>query len=210
MDLSMAKLVPIALLIFAASAASAAPSLAYTNHTVEWFFNPNTNATSTNYSAWASSQTFNLGDFLIFNTTTNQTVIQTYNDTTYTICTDYEDSGNDVFVYSAGEEIGVPAVIPVPLTEVGPNYYFSDANGGIQCMNGMKFEIVVGKGLGLPPSLNQPPPPPYAEPPPDSSSPNNQGQITNAPSLSGCSRGFDGVPFGLVFWGFVFSALFVV
>lgn len=62
--------------------------------------------------------------------------------------------------------------IPVPLTIQGPNYFFSDANDGIQCQYGLAFEINVNRGLGLPPSLNQPPPPPYREPPgPDSASP---------------------------------------
>lgn len=56
----------VALLITAA--ASQTPPTAYTNHTVGgpagWFFNATNNISTTNYSSWAASQTFNLGDFL--------------------------------------------------------------------------------------------------------------------------------------------------
>ena len=70
---TMANLtVMIALLIAAATAASNAPAPApvtgYTNHTVGgtvgWFFNSTTNTSATNYSTWAATQTFNLGDYL--------------------------------------------------------------------------------------------------------------------------------------------------
>ena len=56
----------VALLITAA--ASQTPPTAYSNHTVGgpagWFFNSTENISATNYSSWAASQTFNLGDFL--------------------------------------------------------------------------------------------------------------------------------------------------
>ncbi|KAG6437583.1 hypothetical protein SASPL_102502 [Salvia splendens] len=55
--------------------------------------------------------------------------------------------------------------ISVALTIKGTLYYFSDANDGEQCQQGMAFEIKVGHGLGLPPSLNQPLPPAYVPPP---------------------------------------------
>lgn len=59
----------IALLIAAAAAASdPPPATAYTNHTVGgsagWLYDAAKNASTTNYSAWAATQTFNLGDFL--------------------------------------------------------------------------------------------------------------------------------------------------
>lgn len=93
-------------------------------------------------------------------------MIQTYNETVYRNCT-ADDSDNGTFIYSGGgASFSEALTIRVPLTIVGPNYYFSDAAGdGIQCRSGMAFEIKVQRGLGLPPSLNQPPPPPYAEPP---------------------------------------------
>jgi len=47
-----------------------------------------------------------------------------------------------------------------------------NASDGIQCQHGLAFDINVSRGLGLPPSPNQPPPPPYREPPgPDSAYP---------------------------------------
>ncbi|KAJ1414846.1 Phytocyanin domain [Sesbania bispinosa] len=154
-----------ALLIAAASAATTG----YHNHTVGgtagWFFNTTTKTPAANYSSWAATQTFNLGDYLIFNTNSNQTVILTYNKTTYLNCT-ADDSDNGTFIYSSGSGgFNEALTIPVPLTVVGPNYFFSDASDGVQCQRGLAFEINVQRGLGLPPSLNQPPPPPYIEPP---------------------------------------------
>ncbi|CAI9101636.1 OLC1v1039004C2 [Oldenlandia corymbosa var. corymbosa] len=102
----------------------------------------------------------------VFNTNTNQTVIQTYNATTYKNCSIDDALDSDTFQYQGGEnEFGKPITIVVALTKEGPQYYFSGADDGIQCQHGMAFEISVGHGLGLPPSLNQPPPPPYVEPP---------------------------------------------
>ncbi|KAI4356846.1 hypothetical protein L6164_000833 [Bauhinia variegata] len=152
-----------ALLITAASAAG------YSNHTVGgklgWFFNATTNTSATNYTAWAAAQTFALGDYLIFNTNSNQTVIQTYNQTTLRSCS-ADDSDNGTFQYNGGiTNFGEALTIAFPLTIEGPNYYFSDAGDGIQCQHGLAFQINVTHGLGLPPSLNQPPPPPYIAPP---------------------------------------------
>ncbi|XP_021748724.1 cucumber peeling cupredoxin-like [Chenopodium quinoa] len=147
-------------------------AVTYTNHTVGgpppsgWYFNSSSNISSTNYSSWAASQTFNLGDYLIFNTNTNQTVIQTYNSNTYNNCTSDDSSDNNTLVFNSGAtKFGQPLTISVPLTKVGPNYFFSDAEDGVQCQRGMRFDIKVGQGLGLPPSLNQPPPPLYSAPP---------------------------------------------
>lgn len=75
-------------------------------------------------------------------------------------------SDDDTFQYQGGSnEFGKAMTITVSLTIEGQQYYFSDAVDGTQCLNGMAFEIKVGHGIGLPPSLNQPPPPPYVEPP---------------------------------------------
>ncbi|KAI4372197.1 hypothetical protein MLD38_010461 [Melastoma candidum] len=58
---------------------SAAASAVYNNYTVDgnsgWFFDEATNTSSANYSAWAANQTFNLGDYLLFNTNSNQTAM---------------------------------------------------------------------------------------------------------------------------------------
>ncbi|KAK7340145.1 hypothetical protein VNO77_20839 [Canavalia gladiata] len=148
---------------------TAAAATGYQNHTVGgaagWSFNSTTSTSATNYSSWAATQTFDLGDYLIFKTNSNQTVIQTYNKTSYLRCT-ADDSDNGTFVYDGGSgRFGQALTIDVPLTIVGPNYFFSDAGDGVQCQHGMAFKINVQRGLGLPPSLNQPPPPPYIEPP---------------------------------------------
>ncbi|PON85145.1 Phytocyanin domain containing protein [Trema orientale] len=147
---------------------------AYTNHTVGgnagWFFNATTNTTAANYSSWAATQTFSLGDFLLFKTNSNQTVIETYNKTTYQSCA-YDDSdSDDTFQYGGGDQhFGEALTIEVPLLLEGSTYYFSSAGDGVQCQRGMAFEINVAHGAGLPESLNRAPPPPYNEPPgPDS------------------------------------------
>ncbi|KAM0007568.1 putative Phytocyanin domain, cupredoxin [Helianthus debilis subsp. tardiflorus] len=166
---------------------------AYTNHTVGdkagWLFDPNTNKSSANYASWSANQTFELGDYLIFNTNTNQTVILTYNETTYRSCSIDNSSDSDTFSYSSGnQQFGQPLTIAVPLTIEGANYFFSDASDGVQCQNGMAFRINVTHGVGLPPSLNQPPPPPYVEPPA-----NGDGSLTppvsDQPSGAGLSDG---------------------
>uniref|UniRef100_A0A0R0EW76 Phytocyanin domain-containing protein n=1 Tax=Glycine max TaxID=3847 RepID=A0A0R0EW76_SOYBN len=93
----------------------------------------------------------------VFNTNSNQTVVQTYDKMTYLNCiADYSDNGT--FVYN-GESCGFgeALVVVVPLTIVGPNYFFFDADNGVQCQHNLAFEIDVQHGLGLPPSLNQPP-----------------------------------------------------
>ncbi|KAL3615609.1 hypothetical protein CASFOL_041270 [Castilleja foliolosa] len=159
------SLIAFALLINTAAAADA-----YNNHTVGagggWFFNSITNKSSADYNAWATNQTFDLGDYLIFNTNTNQTVVQTYNKTTYDSCTIDDSLDTDTFQYSGeSNEFGNLTTISVPLTIEGTQYYFSGAEDGEQCENGMGFEIKVSRGLGLPPSLNQPPPPAYVPPP---------------------------------------------
>ncbi|KAI8571914.1 hypothetical protein RHMOL_Rhmol01G0157400 [Rhododendron molle] len=102
----------------------------------------------------------------LFYTNSNETVIQTYNLTTYQSCSTDNALDTDTFQYGGGDEdFGVVETISVPLTVEGPNYFFSDADDGVQCKQGMAFKIVVNYGLGLPPSLNQPPPPPYTAPP---------------------------------------------
>ncbi|KAJ0988835.1 hypothetical protein J5N97_007191 [Dioscorea zingiberensis] len=147
----------------------------YANHTVGgaagWFFNASSNTSAVNFSDWAATQSFFLGDYLIFKTSTALPVIQTYNATTYARCNADDDDGDETFVYDDGGDAAsadaLPAVILVPLTIEGDNYYFSSAgDDGFQCSRGMRFHIVVQHGRGLPASLSYPPPPPYTEPPP--------------------------------------------
>ncbi|XP_062203486.1 early nodulin-like protein 18 [Phragmites australis] len=142
----------------------------YRNHTVGgadgWFFNAKTNTTSGNYSSWAAGETFYIGDYLIFKTNANSSVVQTANSTSYALCDpSEEDPSPTTFIYGGGGGGGGGAVeeadtLAVPLTFKGENYFFSEADGGVQCQQGMRFEIKVAHGRGLPPALAHPPPPP--------------------------------------------------
>ncbi|KAF3334496.1 Lamin-like protein [Carex littledalei] len=154
---------------------AAAPPPVNKNHTVGeaagWFFNTSSNAASANYSDWAASQNFYLGDFLIFKTNTNSSVVQTNNETTYNLCDASSDDGNQTFLWGSdggdsNSSSPTPQVVEIPLVYEGSNYFFSDTMEGAQCQKGMKFGINVVHGNGLPPAFNQPPPAPYTTPPP--------------------------------------------
>ncbi|KAH6813147.1 hypothetical protein C2S51_022165 [Perilla frutescens var. frutescens] len=195
-------LIAVALLVTAVAAADT-----YTNHTVGgdagWFFNSTTNKTSADYRSWVGNQTFNLGDYLIFNTNTNQTVIQTYNKTTYGSCITDDALDTDTFQYDGGNnDFGSAMMIAVPLTIEGTQYYFSDADDGEQCQHGMAFDIKVSHGLGLPPSLNQPPPPAYVPPP----GPADQGESPRIPVV-GTPSSNDGMMTTANFFVFVLLVL---
>lgn len=113
------------------------------------------------YQKWASSKTFSLGDFLIFNTDNNHTVVQTYNSTIYTLCDDSSALDNDTINYASPDPSAAavhPVSAAVPLLKVGPTYFFSSFYDGEQCENGQKFSINVTQGQGLPPSLKPPTP----------------------------------------------------
>lgn len=89
-------------------------------------------------------------------------MVHTYNATTYANCTADFAEDNDTTVYDSGSSVfGRPITVNVPLTIEGSNYFFSDAGDGFDCEHGMRFEIKVVHGSGLPASLSQPPPPPY-------------------------------------------------
>ncbi|XP_078171783.1 early nodulin-like protein 18 [Carex rostrata] len=160
----------LAITIPAVSAAAPPPAIKNKNYTVGeaagWFFNVSSNAASANYSDWAASQTFILGDFLIFNTNTNSSVVQTNNETTYNLCDATSDDGNQTFLWGidgGNSSIPTPQVIEIQLVYEGSNYFFSDTMEGEQCQKGMKFGINVMHGNGLPLAFNQtsptPPPP---------------------------------------------------
>uniref|UniRef100_A0A0E0FBX4 Phytocyanin domain-containing protein n=1 Tax=Oryza meridionalis TaxID=40149 RepID=A0A0E0FBX4_9ORYZ len=164
------------------TAPAGSPAPPYKNHTVAgadgWFFNATSNTTSGNYSDWAAGETFYLGDYLIFKTDDSSSVVQTSNATAYSLC---DAEGPETLIYSPGHGDAASAsssspraaTIAVPLTEEGANYFFSDAGDGAQCEEGMRFEIKVAHGRGLPPDLAHPPPPPKPRvlaPPPDGTS----------------------------------------
>ncbi|KAH7560787.1 hypothetical protein JRO89_XS10G0102500 [Xanthoceras sorbifolium] len=132
---------------------------AYKNYTVGdslgWFDNNPT----VNYQKWADSKTFSLGDFLIFNTDNNHSVVQTYNFTTYKLC-DYDDAlDSDTKLWSAANPSNTETIavsVAVPLLKEGSTYFFSSDYDGDQCNDGQQFKINVTHGKGLPESLKSP------------------------------------------------------
>ncbi|KAK3159845.1 hypothetical protein QOZ80_1BG0051760 [Eleusine coracana subsp. coracana] len=110
------------------------------------------------YQEWADGKNFSLGDFLIFNTDKNHSVVQTRNATLYKSC-DYFDSGLDDTVEwsAAAPEFSKDAVtVAVPLLKEGRTFFFSGNYDGEQCENGQRFAIDVAHGQGLPPDLRPP------------------------------------------------------
>ncbi|XP_021734267.1 blue copper protein-like [Chenopodium quinoa] len=136
------------------------PSIeAYKNYTVGdslgWY--DKSSKSSVDYEKWVSGKSFSLGDFLIFNTDSNHTVIQTFNSTTYTSC---DSQGDDNVQWSStapNSTVVRPITVAVPLMKEGVSYFFSGDYDGEQCMNGQKFSINVTHGKGLPPSLKNNP-----------------------------------------------------
>ncbi|PAN20860.1 hypothetical protein PAHAL_3G416000 [Panicum hallii] len=165
---AVAVLVAVALPASRAASPAADDAPEYRNHTVGgadgWFFDAKANASSGNYSGWANGETFYLGDYLIFKTNDNSSVVHTTNATTYDLCDPTDDLGPATYIYGGGGGGGGGLeqnnTIPVPLVQEGTNYFFSDADDGAQCQKGMRFEIKVEHGRGLPPSLKNPPPAP--------------------------------------------------
>ncbi|XP_044461240.1 blue copper protein 1b-like [Mangifera indica] len=134
---------------------------AYKNYTVGdslgWY--DNTEKANVNYQKWADAKNFSLGDFLIFNTDTNHSVVQTYNFTTYNLC-DYDDAlDSDTKIWSAADPSNTATIavtIAVPLLKEGTTYFFSSDYDGDQCNNGQRFKMYVSHGKGLPDSLKSP------------------------------------------------------
>ncbi|PIN16912.1 hypothetical protein CDL12_10436 [Handroanthus impetiginosus] len=111
------------------------------------------------YQKWAADKNFSLGDFLIFNTDNNHSVIQTYNFTTYKLCDSSDAPENDTIEWSSANPSSTtpyPVSVSVPLLKVGMTYFFSSDYDGEQCQNGQHFKIKVTYGRGLPPSLRSP------------------------------------------------------
>ncbi|TKY57118.1 Mavicyanin protein [Spatholobus suberectus] len=156
---SMSSTVPCLLLLFFCFSGSAE---AYKNYTVGdsigWF--DNTEKPDVNYQKWAANKEFSLGDFLIFNTDTNHSVVQTYNLTTYKLC-DYDDAQDkDTNQWSTSDPSNTqthPVTVAVPLVKEGMTYFFSGDYDGDQCKNGQQFKINVTYGQGLPKSLKTSP-----------------------------------------------------
>ncbi|KAE8700251.1 putative elongation factor 1-beta [Hibiscus syriacus] len=135
---------------------------AYKNYTVGdslgWF--DTLEKPDVDYRKWADSNKFSLGDFLIFSTDNNHSIIQTYNITTYNLC-DYDDAlPNDTIQWSAADPSSTaphPISVAVPLLKERVTYFFSGDYDGEQCNNGQRFKVNVTHGRGLPKSLQDPP-----------------------------------------------------
>ncbi|XP_031477849.1 blue copper protein 1b [Nymphaea colorata] len=134
---------------------------AYTNYTVGddlgWY--DNTENSKINYQKWAAGKNFSLGDFLIFNTNTNHSVVQTYNFTIYKKCDFNDADSRDTTEYSSQgdyNQAAGPWSIAIPLKKEGMNYFFSSFYDGDQCKSGQRFRINVIHGQGLPDSLKNP------------------------------------------------------
>ncbi|KAE9614875.1 putative cupredoxin [Lupinus albus] len=130
----------------------------YKNYTVGdsfgWF--DNTMNPDINYQKWVTNKDFTLGDFLIFNTDNNHSIVQTYNFSTYKEC-DYDDAEDkDTVQWSASDPSNTEThdvSVAVPLVKEGVTYFFSSDYDGDQCKNGQHFKINVTYGQGLPKSL---------------------------------------------------------
>ncbi|KAM0947905.1 putative Phytocyanin domain, cupredoxin [Dioscorea sansibarensis] len=192
----------------------------YKNYTVGdshgWY--DNLKDPKVNYQKWVAGKNFSLGDFLIFNTDKNHTVVQTYNLTIYKHC-DYNDAdSDDTIEWSAGEpEVSSEAVtMAVPLVKEGMNYFFSGNYDGEQCKHGQHFKINVTHGQGLPESLKSPvpdsPAPSSADDGdnvPDTVIPSNFDNPTNGGEVKAASGAAGGnMRIGLVM--FVFFGILVV
>ncbi|MCL7036630.1 hypothetical protein MKW94_029099 [Papaver nudicaule] len=134
---------------------------AATNHTVGgslgWY--DNLKKPDVNYQKWVSGKDFSLGDFLIFNTDSNHSVVQTYNVSTYKRC-NYDDAeDDDTTQWSSADPSStapVPVTVAIPLVKEGMTYFFSSDYDGEQCKHGQHFKINVAHGSGLPPSMKTP------------------------------------------------------
>ncbi|XP_047055713.1 blue copper protein 1b-like [Lolium rigidum] len=148
----------VAMAVAVLSAASPRAAVdAYKNYTVGddkgWY-----DGLAVDYQAWAEGYNFSLGDFLIFNTDKNHSVVQTRNETVYKSC-DYDDSAPEDTVdwSAAAPEFSKDAVTAaVPLLKEGKTYFFSGNYDGEQCESGQRFAIAVAHGQGLPPDLRPP------------------------------------------------------
>ncbi|KAJ9680539.1 hypothetical protein PVL29_019763 [Vitis rotundifolia] len=162
----------------------AAPVIYATNHTVGgssgW-------DTGVNYTAWASGQTFTVGDYLVFTYGSTHSVDQVTQ-------TNYDNCGtsNPTKSYSGGSNT-------IALTTSGSMYFLCPTIG--HCSQGMKLAISVvsNSGSTSPPSNSSSPSPP--PPPRNSSSSSPSGATSKFCSMShlmvGLVLGF-GMMFALV------------
>ncbi|KAI6702821.1 hypothetical protein NL676_011957 [Syzygium grande] len=119
------------------------------------------------YSTWAASQTFNVGDTLVFTYTSLHSVDQVSKDD-YTNC----NSGNALQSYSGGSN-------SITLSSAGTMYFICPTAG--HCSGGMKLAVTIASSSTTPGS---PPSPPSTSSPgsPPSTTPSTPTGTTTTPS----------------------------
>ncbi|KAJ3676552.1 hypothetical protein LUZ60_003964 [Juncus effusus] len=194
---------------------------AYKNYTVGdtlgWY--DQIEVSSVNYQKWADGKNFSLGDFLIFNTDKNHSVVQTYNISTFKTCNTDQDTNTSDWSTSAPDFSKDSITVFVPLLKEGPTYFLSDFYDGEQCNNGQKFTINVSHGQGLPASLKDPEPdaPAPASPDdvpantnvPDFNHPMDDNTTSEDPAKPVSGLGFRNNFNGVCYFGVLFGVLSV-
>ncbi|XP_071692071.1 chemocyanin-like [Rutidosis leptorrhynchoides] len=125
--------------------------------------------TSTNFASWASGETFNVGDNLVFNFLPNHSVLEVSKDD-YDSCT-------------TSNPISTNALTPVTvtLTAAGSRYFICGTPG--HCDQGMKVEIdTVSAASSAPPPTTTSTPPSSDSPPPTTATPPPSTTTTPPPS----------------------------
>uniref|UniRef100_A0A5B7BQX9 Putative uclacyanin-3-like isoform X1 n=1 Tax=Davidia involucrata TaxID=16924 RepID=A0A5B7BQX9_DAVIN len=112
--------------------------------------------TSTNLQSWASSQSFSVGDNLIFAYTPNHDVVEVTK-------ADYDScqTSNSLQSYTGGATV-------IPLASPGKRYFICGTSG--HCSQGMKVEIDT-LATSAPPPATPSTPPPASSPPPKTETP---------------------------------------
>ncbi|GAB4835309.1 hypothetical protein Ancab_000218 [Ancistrocladus abbreviatus] len=154
---------------------------AYKNYTVgdSLGWSDNLAEPDIDYQKWVVGKSFSLGDFLIFNTDNNHSVVQTYNFSTYKTCDYSGDDSTDWSTTDPSATTVYPTTVAVPLLKEGETYFFSGDYDGWQCRHGQHFKINVTYGQGLPPSLKNAPD--GSSPAPDQSPDPSPGDQESAP-----------------------------
>ncbi|CAL5394340.1 unnamed protein product [Camellia sinensis] len=127
---------------------------------------------STNIQSWASSQSFSVGDDLLFQYMTNHNVLEVTK-------ADHDScqTSNPIQTYSGGNTV-------VPLTSPGKRYFICGSMG--HCSQGMKVEVDTLASQASPPSIATPPTPSIASPfpPPESETQPTMSSPIPAPTMS--------------------------
>ncbi|KAA8526474.1 hypothetical protein F0562_008323 [Nyssa sinensis] len=134
--------------------------------------------TSTNLQSWASSQSFSVGDNLIFAYSSNHDVVEVTK-AAYDSC----QASNPLQTYTGGSTV-------IPLTSPGKRYFICGITG--HCSQGMKVEIDT-LATAAPPPATPPTPSPTSPVTPVSSPPPETAPIS-APTMSPPSKSPVGSP----------------